>query len=207
MIVSAVIFDLDGTITRPFLDFDIIRKDIGITGDGGSILEAMEKMDLHQRERAWRILLRHEEEAALHAELNPGVREILTELRRRSIKTGILTRNSIISTRVVLDKFELEFDAIVTREDGPVKPDAFGVVSLCRQFRVSPDSVLLVGDYLHDLLTARNAGALAVLLKTHKNALQFEKFADFSIDRLEEVVEIIDKLKGKYAETYKKVLD
>jgi len=207
MSIKAVIFDLDGTITQPFLDFDTIRRDMGVSKDCGSILEAMERMEPRQRERAWEILLRHEEKAAAHATLNPGVRETLSELQRRSVKMGILTRNSLVSTRTVLDKYELEFDGIITREDGPVKPDAFGVRLLCHRFQVCPGSTLVVGDFLHDLLTARNAGTLAVLLRTHKNALDFEKFADFSIDRLEEVVEIIDKLKGKYAETYKKLLD
>ena len=36
---SAVIFDLDGTITRPFLDFDAIRREMGLP-HGLPILEA-----------------------------------------------------------------------------------------------------------------------------------------------------------------------
>ena len=36
---SVVIFDLDGTITEPYLDFDTIRAKVGVEGP---ILEAME---------------------------------------------------------------------------------------------------------------------------------------------------------------------
>ena len=41
MTIKAVIFDLDGTITEPFFDFDAIRKEIGLDDSDGSILEAI----------------------------------------------------------------------------------------------------------------------------------------------------------------------
>ena len=44
MTIKAVIFDLDGTITEPFLDFDAIRREIGLSPEAGTLLEAMEKM-------------------------------------------------------------------------------------------------------------------------------------------------------------------
>jgi phosphoglycolate phosphatase-like HAD superfamily hydrolase len=40
--IAAVIFDLDGTITRPYLDFNQIRAEIGNVR--GPLLEAMDKM-------------------------------------------------------------------------------------------------------------------------------------------------------------------
>ena len=59
---SAIIFDLDGTITKPYLDFDAIRREIGIAS--GTILEAMQGMEAAERLRAQAIVLRHEWEAA-----------------------------------------------------------------------------------------------------------------------------------------------
>ena len=93
MPVRAVIFDLDGTITEPYLDFDVIREEIGMARHGGPILEAMEKMSLEQRQRAEAILLWHEEKALAASKLNAGARETLEELRRRGIRIGIITRN------------------------------------------------------------------------------------------------------------------
>ena len=44
MSIKAVIFDLDGTITQPYFDFDAIRQEIGLAKDSGPLLESMEKM-------------------------------------------------------------------------------------------------------------------------------------------------------------------
>ena len=50
MSIKAVIFDLDGTITRPFFDFDAIREEMGLDRNAGPVLEAMEKMTPQQRQ-------------------------------------------------------------------------------------------------------------------------------------------------------------
>jgi len=42
MPIKAVIFDLDGTITQPYFDFDAIREEIGLPRDSGPILEIIE---------------------------------------------------------------------------------------------------------------------------------------------------------------------
>jgi HAD superfamily hydrolase (TIGR01509 family) len=191
MTIKAVIFDLDGTITKPFFDFDAIRRQMGLAEDAGPILEAMRKMDPEQRRRAKEILHFHEQQAVQKSSLNKGARETLEALHTADIRIGILTRNTRDNALAIARKHGLEFDATVDREDGPVKPDAFGVLQLCRQFGISPQQTLLVGDYLFDVLSAKAAGAVAVLLKNHKEAEQFAQHADFTIDSLEQILPII----------------
>jgi HAD superfamily hydrolase (TIGR01549 family) len=192
MPIRAVIFDLDGTITEPFLDFDAIREEIGIGRNGGPVLEAMEKMTPPQRQRAEAILHFHEDRAVAASKLNGGVRETLSRLRGRGIRIGVLTRNRKCNAQTIADRHDLQFDMIVGREDGPVKPDVFGVQHLCEGFSVAPAETLLVGDYLHDLLCARAAGAIPVLLATHPRAPEFARHADFVIKNLGEILQIID---------------
>lgn len=187
-----MIFDLDGTITQPYFDFDAIREEIGIGKDAGPVLEAMANMTAQQRGRAERILHYHEARALAASTLNPGASETLGELRRRSLPIGILTRNRKRNAQAIAEKHGLHFDAVVGREDGPVKPDAFGVLHLCRQFRVEPAQTMLVGDYLFDLQCARAAGAVAVLIANHRDADTFAAEADFAVSRLDEILRIID---------------
>ena len=195
MSIKAVIFDLDGTITQPFFDFDAIREEMGLTKDSGPVLESMEKMSPERREEAERILHFHESRAVTESRLNTGARETLEALRKAGIHIGILTRNRRSNALAVAEKHNLRFDAIVDREDGPVKPDAFGVLKICRQFGVEPEQTLLVGDYLYDLLCAKAAGAISVLLANDKSVPEFARHADFTIETIDQILQIIEDKK------------
>ncbi len=192
MPIKAVIFDLDGTITEPYFDFDAIREEIGMNRNGGPILEAMERMTSEQRQRAEVVLHLHEQRAVSESALNPGARDTLDGLRKRGIRIGILTRNRKCNAVAVAEKHRLRFDGVVGREDGPVKPHAFGVLRLCEQFAVQPAETMLVGDYLFDLLCARAAGAIPVLIANHDRAGEFAQHADFTVQTLHELLPIVD---------------
>ena len=196
MSVKAVIFDLDGTITRPYFDFDAIRQEMGLARDSGPVLESMERMTLVQRRHAEQILHFYEERAIKESELNSGARETLQRLREAGIGIGILTRNRRSNALAIARKHNLKFDAVVDREDGPVKPDAFGVLRICEQFGVAAGETLMVGDYLFDMLCARAAGAVAVLLTNNESrAAEFAEHADFCIERIDQVLDVIEEIK------------
>jgi len=195
MSIKAVIFDLDGTITQPYFDFDAIRQEMGLDKNSGPVLEQMQKMSPQQRQHAEKILHFHEQKAVKESKLNPGAKQTLDTLREANISIGILTRNKRSNALAIARKHNLKFDAIVDREDGPIKPDAFGVLRICQQFAVMPEETLVVGDYLFDLLSAKAAGAVAVLLTNHQRADEFVKHADFRIERIDQVMQIIEDKK------------
>ncbi len=197
MSIKAVIFDLDGTITQPFFDFDAIREEMGLDRNSGPILEAMEKMTPQQRKHAEEILHFHEQRAVTESKLNAGARRTLSSLRKAGIRVGILTRNRRSNALAIGRKHNLKFDIIVDREDGPVKPDAFGVLRICQQFGVRPEETLVVGDYLFDLLCAKAAGAVAALLANNKQADEFAEHADFCIETIDQILQIIEDKKDE----------
>ena len=195
MPIKAVIFDLDGTITQPYFDFDAIREEIGLAKDSGPVLESMEKMTAQQRQDAEKILYYHEQKAVTESKLNANAKQTLSALRTAGIHIGILTRNRRSNALAIARKHKLKFDIVIGREDGPVKPNAFGVLRICEQFGVEPEETMLVGDYLFDLLCAKAAGAVAVLLANHNQADEFAEHADFCIDDISRILEIIDSKK------------
>jgi HAD superfamily hydrolase (TIGR01509 family) len=158
----AVIFDLDGTLTEPLLDFDAMRAEIGLPP--GPILEQLAHADAATRARADEILRRHEREAIASATLAEGCAELLAHLQARAIPAAILTRN----VREVVDTFArmfgFAFAGVYTREDGPHKPSPAGVFALCQAMGVSPADALMVGDYKFDILAGRDAGCRTVLV-------------------------------------------
>jgi len=199
MSIKAVIFDLDGTITQPYFDFDAIREEMGLSKDSGPVLESMEKMTVQQRQEAEKILHYHEQKAVTESKLNAGAKQTLTALRAAGIHIGVLTRNRRSNAIAIARKHKLKFDAVVGREEGPVKPDTFGVLRLCEQFGVKPEETMLVGDYLFDLLCAKAAGAVAVLLTNHNQPGKFAEHADFCIESIGRVLEIIENKKQRIA--------
>ncbi len=193
MSIKAVIFDLDGTITQPYFDFGAIREEMGLGRNSGPVLESMQKMSPEQRKNVEKILHSHERKAVIESKLNSGARETLNALRKDGIYIGILTRNKRENAFAIADKHGLKFDAVVGRDEGPVKPDSFGVLRICEQFGVKPQETLLVGDYLFDLLCAKSAGAVAVLLNNNNQVPDFTEHADFCVENISQILQIIEK--------------
>ncbi len=188
----AIIFDMDGTITEPYLDFGWIRERIGMKADDGPILEAMERMSAADRARAEEVLIACEAEAAEASLLNPGVTDLLDWLTGNRFRTAVLTRNSRVSVETVLAKHRLRFDLVRTREDGAIKPSPEPVLAICRALEVEPSRAWMVGDYLFDVQSGGAAGAKTVLLWTRPDLPEWHGEADHVIRELKELIPLLE---------------
>jgi len=185
----AVIFDMDGTLTRAALDFDRIRAEIGVIGE--TILEGMSRMTPDDRRRAEEIVARHEADAAANSQLQPFAGQCVQALRDANIPIALMTRNSRKSVETVLARHNLVFDHIRTREDGPFKPSPQPVLDICQELRVPPHAAWVVGDFRYDLEAARAAGARAVLLLESAQPPDWTRLADFVIRDLCELLDLM----------------
>jgi len=190
--LQAVCFDLDGTITRPVLDFTLMRSEIGSLTGPGTMLDQIERLPEAERDRALAVLYRHEREAARRAQLNDGVLELLEFIRRRRLRTAIVTRNSAATTAATLKNIGVRFDAVVTRDSGlPLKPDPAPLLHLCSEWDLDPSSALMVGDYKYDIEAGRAAGTLTCLVT---NGLDRERGgADWVVRTPGEVIAVIEE--------------
>jgi HAD superfamily hydrolase (TIGR01509 family) len=167
---QALLFDMDGTLTRPLLDFPRIKAEMGI--GARPILEALAEMSGPARLAAERILRRHEESAAAASTLNEGCAELLEWIRRRGIPTALITRNSRASVRTVLARHGLSFTALVTREDGRHKPHPDPLHLACRELKVAAVDTWMIGDGRYDVEAGLAAGAKTVWI-SHGQAKDF----------------------------------
>ena len=171
LLPAAVLLDMDGTLTEPMLDFPRIKQEMGI--GSRPILEALAEMNGTARAAAEAVLLRHEEHAAGNSTLNPGCRELLNWLSHHRIGTALITRNSRRSAEMVVARHGLEFDILVTREDGAFKPNPHPLRLACGKLAVGPHSAWMVGDGQYDVEAGTAAGIKTVWI-SHGRQRPFE---------------------------------
>lgn len=187
---TAVIFDLDGTITEPRLDFDAIRREIGLP-KGRPILEELEAASPQQRALALAVLDRHERRAAQDSTLHVGARETIVKLRSSGYPVAILTRNSRKWTNVVLEMHDIQVDAVRCRDDGAIKPSPAPVLDICRELGVQPEQSWVVGDHRFDMESGRQAGTRTILMLGRREKPDFADLADYVVQRLPEIIPVI----------------
>jgi hydrogenase expression/formation protein HypE len=196
--IKAVLFDFDGTLTRPeAIDFAALRKLLDCP-PGTPILEYIDALpSAEARARAHRILDEFEMAAARASVPNDGAEELVAHLRSRGIARGILSRNTRGSVQLALANFSTvtraDFSVILTRENaGRPKPHPDGVLDAARLFAVSPTEILVVGDYVFDIAAGQAAGARTVLVTNGRAAPPIEPAPDLTVAHLEEIRPILD---------------
>ena len=180
MSIDAVLFDFDGTLTRPdAIDFAALRASLGVP-PGSPILEFIASLpSALEQERRLAILQQWEEAAARASVPNTGAEEVLALLRGRGCAVGILTRNTRRSIELSLGNFRStwlsDFAAVVTREaKARPKPEPDGVHIAAALLRVEPSRMLVVGDFVYDIAAGRAAGAATVLITNGADAERAE---------------------------------
>lgn len=195
--IKAVLFDFDGTLTEPgTLDFAAVREAIGCPTNQ-AVLEFIGGLqDESACRNAMEILDRFEVEAAARSRPNAGAEELVRFLREKGLRTGIISRNSPQSIEIALGNFTSlrpeHFDLILTRDDPyPPKPSPEGISAAAARMGVPADQVLVIGDYLFDIEAGHRAGARTVFLTNRGILVCRDPRPDFTIDRLDEVKDII----------------
>jgi len=191
---KAVLFDMDGTLTEPMLDFPSIKAEMGI--GTRPILEALNELEGPLRETAEAVLLRHEERAAENSTLNPGCREVLDWLHAQPIATALITRNSRLSVQTVLRRHNLRLDVLITREDPPFKPDPHPLRLACTRLNISPSHAWMVGDGQYDVQAGSAAGVRTVWI-SHGRSRTFEPAPWRELRDLLELRDLFSRCTGK----------
>lgn len=153
--IEAVVFDMDGTLIDSEYDWPAIRRRLGVIAP--SIIDDLNGLPEPERESKWQELRSIERQATLAAELREGARSLLALLQERGLATALVTNNSDDNTQLLLDRFGLRFNVVLTRDSGLWKPSGAPIEEAIRQLGVAPSRCLAVGDSRYDLDAARDA--------------------------------------------------
>lgn len=182
--ISAVAFDLDGTLADTLPDLyasaNLTMRDLGMNevdretvrdyiGQGIDRLvkrlltgkpDGEPESDLFGRAGTifrghYRRLLANE------SQLFPGIEQVLHDLKSLHLGLACVTNKTEAFTRPLLDQLGVLglFDQIICGDTlERKKPDPLPLTHCARQFGISPERLLMVGDSQTDVLCARAAG-------------------------------------------------
>ncbi len=178
--LRALVFDFDGTLARPALDFPLMKRRLaGLAGDVLGVdalpgaLPALEWIEQlagvatpeqadNFRDQAHALIRDMEQEAAARTSLFPFTRPLLDALRARGVRAAVITRNCRQAVDQVFPDAAEHLDAVLTREDvARVKPDPEHLLAALAATGADPGEAMMVGDHPLDVLTARRAGTWA----------------------------------------------
>lgn len=194
MKVSAVLFDLDGTLTKFNLNYgsatseikDELQK-IGFTEFDQQQIYSLNKIltQIQKKinygaftnflEKVHNIMEKYEIMSAEKTELLPHALETLEYLKDKNLKIGLVTNNGKAASRITCNRFNIlrMLDIIVTREDAVRwKPDGATLREALNRLNVSNEEAIFVGDSTIDVLAAHDSNVVSVAIPTGPTTLE-----------------------------------
>src|SRR5918996_620253 len=109
--IRAIAFDLDSTLTRPYLDFKRLRQQLNLPE--GDILKWLAALPPLEQAQALQIIEAFEQDGVENVMWNDGAAETLEAVRTMGLPTAIVTRNSRASLTAVCHQLGITVDVLV----------------------------------------------------------------------------------------------
>lgn len=218
--MKACVFDLDGTLTNTINAIahfgNLALEEFGFepiptedykrhVGDGRTVLiHRMLKARNADTEENFDKVCRvydagYEAEPLYDTDAYEGIRKLLSELKKRGIKTAVCTNKpDNVAQDVILKIFgEGVFDAVCGVIDGfPVKPDPYNAIRITEKLGVTSGECVFIGDTNVDIMTGKNAGMTTIgVLWGFRDREELEAAgAEYIIEHPSQILKIIEKL-------------
>ena len=171
---KGIIFDIDGTLTSTndliFASFNFItKKYLGKTFSNEEILKwfgptedvILKEFCGDDYEKAREEYYKFYSDNHFMADIYPGIKEILDELKANEVLLSIYTGKGKEAATITLKKLNIYkyFDLIITGDEVKEhKPSPEGIEIFLDKFNLKKDEVIMIGDSPSDINAARSAG-------------------------------------------------
>ncbi|KAL5542447.1 hypothetical protein UlMin_010157 [Ulmus minor] len=193
--LRGVVFDMDGTLTVPVIDFPAMYR---ANPSGIDILHQIENWSPEKQQKAYDTIADFEREGLDRLQIMPGAAELCGFLDSKKIRRGLITRNVKTAVDLFHERFGITFCPALSREFRPYKPDPAPLLHICSAWDVQPDEVMMVGDSLKDdVKCGKRAGAFTCLLDENgrydsPEYANVDHKPDFKVSSLHEVRKLLE---------------
>jgi len=208
--LKAIVFDIDGTLIH--LPESYIFKTVNLTLSnlglpkaglsdckkfwfGHSRVQFVEQAFKSEPKEFWKAFDIADSERMQYAVLYDDVK-VLKELKEQGLKIGFLTGTKPTAIPHYMEKLwalgiEFEENLLVndTLHNFPPKPDPQGLKHCLKLLKAKPSESAYVGNADEDVIVARNAGVLDIIVD--RKELEISEKPSFKISKLEELKSII----------------
>ena len=105
--IQGIIFDMDGTLTVPVLDFNELRRRLHIS-EKTDILEYANNCAGSKKKEVFSIIDTFGQEGNRNLKLQPHIHELFLYLTRNNLHKALITRNNTRGVEVFLEKLIVE---------------------------------------------------------------------------------------------------
>ena len=185
--LKLIIFDFDGTLHDPGIDWESVKQAIGIEGTSESLGDAINRFKIEKNHTALQTITELELNAIKGQKINSSVIKVLKNLQEK-YELAVFSRNSRKMIERLFKRSGLSSIYLVGREDVErIKPHPSGLYKILAQFDRLPNHAVLVGDTFHDAVVAQLVGLTSVIVgENYKPEAKTSKQPDYHMKSLEE---------------------
>ncbi len=173
--IKGIIFDLDGTLVRLPIRYNIIFDKLKILFNTKDEFKPLiptiltkAKNDVNLIQQAFDLICDEETIAANNFEVIENAIEILDHFKNENISLGLVTMQCKKATKLVLDSMNISnhFSSMITRDDSHER--TIQIKKSVESLSLSPQEIVVIGDRIHDINSAKQVGCSAILSNKNK---------------------------------------
>ncbi len=182
--IKGIIFDLDGTLVHLPIRYEIIFEKLEILFDTKDDFKPLiptiltkANNDVNLIQQAFDLICDEETIAANNFEVIENAIEILDYFKNENFSLGLVTMQCKKAAKLVLDSMNISnhFSSIITRDDSHER--TVQIKKSVEFLSLSPQEIVVIGDRIHDVNSAKQVGCSAIL--SNKNKL--DSFKESSV--------------------------
>ncbi len=190
--IKGIIFDLDGTLIKLPINYDILQSNLKFFFNTSENLKPLiptiielSKNDQNKIKNAFSLICKEEILASKNFKVMDEAVEVLKFLKSKNLILCLVTMQCRTALKEILHKMNISdlFDFMISRDENY---DRFEQIkNSLKHISLNSSEVLVVGDRIHDVESAKKAGCVPIL-----KINEIKKNPSFDCKKIQNLIEL-----------------